>query len=504
MRGPLGGGGLGAAAAPAVYDWSTDPQTMAWFRPDSVYANRVTNQPAWPALAEIGGAVARSSSAGPQGTPAYMPAIATGGILKTTTTTLFSGPFRIIVVAKILDASPVFSTFIASQVGNGADLSYLPGTGIIAESGSAIVQNVDAAASFHIIDGLFWGGTFGGLSLNGADFVGGSIEGAGLQGFNVAAFSDGSRRCTAAISDIIICEGPGTPAWDASLYAYLQTRYALNTRAPAPTNKHTVAAPAWNSSAPWDAFPVAGQSNCQGLGENAATAFGANIYSLGYDFIWKAATDPITSATPHTREPVDNGNVVASHAGHVGFGNAMQPHRGKPLAFIPIGAGGSYVVPAVAPGSALGWDPTYPRGLELEDSLFGSWLNRCLEAQFWGGTIPAAMWHQGESEAQSQDAAVQDQWVPRTQAMFDRLRHLLGIPNLPIWYVQIQPLITDVFWTRFRTVVQPQLQSANQFMVAAPDGPYRSDASTSHLHLQTSALEVLYANIATSMIAHGI
>lgn len=493
------GAGIGLAAGPQGF--SADPQVMAWWRPDTGYVNRIGSSP-FGNLAEFGGAVATLATAGPNATPVYNILATSGGTLKSVGRHTYAGPLQMFVVLQRTGAD-AFGYWLAG-IGTQSALVYNAGDVGVLSGTNLLIHGVDSSV-FHSYDALFWGSSYGGISLDGGAYTRGEVAGSSFGGIVIGSAGDDSVRANIRVADVILVEGRASQKLTQQIYKYLQGRYpSLALGTPAYVADHA-APPPWTYTSPWDCWLEMGQSNGEGLGTTPATAFGANNYVLGYDFVWKAATDPIC-AVAQNRDTVNTGVSVATHAGQAGFMNLMQPHYGRPLVMVPVCAGGSSQSPEITFPDIFCWEPSLQRGLKLPDSLYGSLLARAKEAQFRGGTIRGLIIHQGESEGQAADNPTQDLWIPRTQNMIDSFRRDLNLPGMPVIYSQIQPAPSATYaaiWARMRNVVQPQLASSNVIMVSVPDGPYIAASAVDHLHLDTAGLEAFYALVATAAIAHG-
>lgn len=501
MKGPNGSG-----VQAASNQIENNPALMNWWLPESGLRNRVGNN-SWGDLVELGGAVPIVAGAGPDGTPVYRFSIASGGVLKTTGARVFSSPIQIIIICKQRTAG--FCIWASTQNTSGVLMNQVANTfGMVAGSN---ITKATTALAFHCYDTVWWGSTYGAVSIDGAAYTRGATQAAVFGGLVIGSANDGTTsRADLDVCGIYVLEGfPGDPL-HTQIYQDIQRRWpSLAVATPVyPSNR--AGNPSWAFGSPWKAIPIMGQSNCQGLGTIASTAFAANTFALGYDFKWNVAADPITAGLT-ARETIDNGGITATHAGHVGLLNAMQAHWGVPTVGLPLAAGGSSFTTELDPLGVNYWNVDVPRGLLLNDCLAGSIINRIQEAQFYGGTIPFGVLHQGETEGQFANNAQQDLWPARAQRLFDTIRARVGLPNLPFFFAQLQPApgaSYAVQWTRMRDVIQPQLQSSNQFMVTVPDGAYIAGSVTDHLHLETKGgaggLEGFYAAVAASAIAHGL
>jgi hypothetical protein len=90
------------------------------------------------------------------------------------------------------------------------------------------------------------------------------------------------------------------------------------------------------------------------------------------------------------------------------------------------------IVPCAVSGSSLAqWAPDY-----TTFTLYGCMLARArMAAQY--GTIRGLVWYQGEAETMDRENAVA--YSARMHALFQSIRQDLGLPDLPIVFVQLGP-----------------------------------------------------------------
>ena len=155
---------------------------------------------------------------------------------------------------------------------------------------------------------------------------------------------------------------------------------------------------------------------------------------FGLDNKWQKPVEPIHGFFD-AEAPVYRGDFQKKPrpdcAGKVGPGTAFAKHiienTDRNIGLIPCALGGS---------SMEMWDPS------LKDqggkSLYGAMIERI---EMVGGNIKGVIWHQGESDRGTLEAA--QQYEKRMLKFIDSLRRDTGIPDLPIIYAQLGRLHTS-------------------------------------------------------------
>lgn len=206
-----------------------------------------------------------------------------------------------------------------------------------------------------------------------------------------------------------------------------------------------------------DVFVLAGQSNMQGSAPLAdLEVAGPSVRLFGMERVWQDATEPLhrlwRSPEPvhHGAWPDDvraqiDGLIEESLGGPtpslgagcgVAFANAYVEATGVPVGLIPAAYGGS---------SLADWSP------HRDDGLYGAMIRLVRSA---GGRIAGLLWHQGESETNTDDTA--DAYVATTRDLFAAVRRDLEAPELPVYIAQIGffPIIRTPEAARLWTAVR--------------------------------------------------
>lgn len=490
---------IAGAPGQTIVPWFQDPLTMGWYEP-SALTDQITVNSAWGPMVAQAGAVP-VAAAQIDGNPAWQCRKA-AGYLATPSTRNFFGPFRVLIVARFVGSPTADDTLLGdASNNNGSAIQYVDSTHVKARGTTALTSLATNPLAWHCYDITWWGGNFSYVSVDGGAVTRVSIGTGLLDGFSLGAYA-GANRADVDVAEVIWLESRAPFALAAQIYAFLSAKFpSLSLGAPASyTETTTIANPPWTFTSPWSCWLQGGQSNALGLGTTASVAVNSNVYVLKYDFSWAAMADPVGNYT-NLRDWATVGNIVGAFSGAPAFGNAMQARYGQPFALVPATPGGSTISLGATDYST--WNVGTMRGNVLANCALGALESRALEAQRRGATIRGLIVHQGESEAANGSNAQQDAWLPAWTAAIAHLRTVLGIPNLPVVYVQIQPLTSSAPWTRMRDVVQPQLAGlvTNCVMVSAPNGPYIPASTADHLHLETTALEVLYGTTIPAAIA---
>ena len=241
---------------------------------------------------------------------------------------------------------------------------------------------------------------------------------------------------------------------------------------------------------PTRVFLLMGQSNMSGRGDASEAPPGAldsdpRILLLGNDGSVRVAEEPIDSAIGQLDA------VSADPSAGVGPGLAfakavIEASPGAPILLVPCAKGGSAIA---------AWRPAL--GV---DTLYGSCLARA-KAASEVGAISGALWHQGESDAETSDSA--RAWPQAFRALVERLRSDLDPPDLPFVFVTIgdEPLhgrFAGRFaaWTELQRA-QDAIQLRCAQSVAAAGLPRTAD----DLHLSTAGQLKLGALMAAAWIS---
>lgn len=166
---------------------------------------------------------------------------------------------------------------------------------------------------------------------------------------------------------------------------------------------------------------LAGQSNMSGRGALRASTPEERtpdpaIRVYGNDGAWRPALDPLDAAAGQ----IDTVSADAQAAVGPGlpFARAMRRLTRRPVDLVPCAKGGS---------SIRRWRPA-----EGRNTLYGSCVARTKEV---GRRISGLLWYQGESDAESLEAAAN--WSAAFAGMVERFRRDLASPTLPIVLVQL-------------------------------------------------------------------
>lgn len=184
---------------------------------------------------------------------------------------------------------------------------------------------------------------------------------------------------------------------------------------------------------------------------------------------WRPPFEPLDSAVGQLDE------VSADPGAGVGpglsFADTLLDHRpSERIALVPCAKGGT---------SIKQWERSESRG-----TLYGSCLHRIRQVQPFG-TIKAILWHQGESDASSLEAA--QGWTERFEVMIENLRRDVGDAELPLVYAQIGSLSEaqrnrpDRYFAFWEDVKASQLRARV---------PHAAMIKTDHLELMDDGLHL--------------
>ncbi|MEW6357220.1 MAG: sialate O-acetylesterase [Planctomycetota bacterium] len=196
-----------------------------------------------------------------------------------------------------------------------------------------------------------------------------------------------------------------------------------------------------------DLWCIAGQSNASGTGlgiVDDGPELGVHLF--GNDEKWKLACHPIEDAT-NTLHPITITGIFHGHSPWLVFAKALKKHLAIPIGLIPTALG----------GSALRlWNPK-DKGKPV---LYENMMDMIAKA---GGRIKGIVWYQGESDANSENAAG---YKGRFAQFVSCVRKDLSSPDLPILTAQLSRCTTpapskeiDRAWTVLR---EQQRQAARE------------------------------------------
>lgn len=497
MRFGFGHGLSFHGALSGIAQWFTGAQLLAWFRPDSGYTDRVS--PSYLGdLTEQGGAVALQASGGPDDRPYWSLAKASGGWLRTAQTTLLRGPLHVFAIVRGTGAPAANDTWFGTGATSGCAIKYASSTAVKIV-GSSSTNFTTTPLGWHLIEVVFWA-SFSSVSIDGGAF-GAAVASLGATNINGLGLGSigGNNRADVDVAEFIVFEGRAPVATATAARAYLAARYPSLSIAATATyvDPPVTSAPPW--SVPADGFLCIGQSNEDGLSSVPTEAFDAGVYMLTSAHTWAAATHPWASTT-NARDTVSN-DAAPNYSAISAFANRMRAYYKRPFVLIGCSRGGTNVTPETGIGTAdQDWRASYPRGNVLPNSLLGSACARAEEFIRQGGTLRGIQLCQGEYEGQNASNAQQDLWPARWQAIINYIRTRLNLPDLPVIFTQLPataPAGSETPWARLRNTVQPQLQTANQFMVTADDAAKEADG----LHWQGASCDTTGAAWASAAIS---
>jgi sialate O-acetylesterase len=255
-----------------------------------------------------------------------------------------------------------------------------------------------------------------------------------------------------------------------------------------------------------DLFVLGGQSNMQGGAPlRDLEPVGPAVRLFGLERTWQQPIEPLhrlwRSPEPvHTREfpmpmPEDIDDLIAKSVDgpepHVGagcgiaFANAYVAAIGVPVGLLPAAYGGS---------SLDDWNP------DRDNGLYAAMVRIVAAA---GGRVAGLLWHQGESEADSDLTATS--YVANARRVFDAFRRDLLLPDLPVYAAQAGFFPVDrrpgaaKRWTDVRAAQLDPVPLGIQGVVAT------ADLTTSDpIHLDSTSLRRLgrrYARLVTGQAA---
>lgn len=495
------GCGSAAVAPGPVYDWTQDPQIVSRYRADSLADIGPRNT--WGTLAAVGTVPSGTDA---DGNPTWQVRHTGGGYLQPPGTATQINPNTIIMIAKAVSPTAGQAWFMGAATG---------GTYLIYEDAGAM--NTGTGSNFSITPAnqnlitFYAHNQASRVSVqNGAYQILGSTAG-GSVGSLVGGICIGSRRGSQTgnvdISEVWILEGQPSQQFLAGLTAYVRGRYPSMSLPSTPPAAFSVDATSLNGlfTAPFDIILLTGQSNnsCHAI-SGTPTAPGALAYILGNDNVVKAMPllydDPTNALDQQGATDSLGGGVVGGNA--TALVAAYTAATGRPCVVIPSAAGGSYMGPALA-SNTIDWEPSYPNGNKLRNSLYGSALARLKNMIGLGGTFRFVFHYQGEAEAGNSVAgATPSGHAARTATFITSFFADLGQPTRII-VQKIANLAAPAVAGDVAIVQAGQagLAVAGSILIGpASNGPYE----TGNLHLQASAQNAVGAAAAALALAQPV
>jgi sialate O-acetylesterase len=193
-----------------------------------------------------------------------------------------------------------------------------------------------------------------------------------------------------------------------------------------------------------DLWVLAGQSNMEGYGilEDVETP-SPFVHVFDMADRWHLAEEPLhwlcdspdrchneVTGEEQRRLATEARQTRAVGAGlGLTFAKTLHAATGVPIGLIPCAHGGT---------SLTQWSPA--RKHEGGDLLYGSMLRRVRAV---GGRVRGLLWYQGESDANTEDAA---RYASRFREFVQNVREDFGDAELPVAWVQIGRLVTPLPW----------------------------------------------------------
>jgi hypothetical protein len=250
--------------------------------------------------------------------------------------------------------------------------------------------------------------------------------------------------------------------------------------------------------ADFDFIVIGGQSQNSNYTSAGSLTFTSGILELGNDNVYKAAVSKYDDPTNQTDLiSLENPAALKSYGNAIAMANQIAAASGRPLVIVPCMLGGSGIVPPQSGGVLWAiWDPAFPRGFGLRNSLMGSMVARTQDAIARGGKFRYLWWDQGQAEAIS-DLAHVNAWVSKTDSALSYFYARTGLPERTI-FAQMAVTPHGSNWAAARAA-QPGLASASRIMVSEPDGPYEPDG----LHDGPAAADALGGLVAGAALSAG-
>ena len=218
-------------------------------------------------------------------------------------------------------------------------------------------------------------------------------------------------------------------------------------------------------------FLLAGQSNMAGRGkiadlEATDTAPNPQILALDKNGDWQPANDPL--------------HWDKAEAG-VGIGKffarrILEKNPDRNIGLIPTACGGS-PISAWEPGKYFDQTDSHP----YDDCLARA--KRAMQ----DGTLTAILWHQGEGDANAQNAPLYEE---RLTKLIARFRSELNAPNIPFIIGQLGRFPARP-WTAYHEQVDQAQQNVAAKIPNTAFVPAQNLTSNDHLHFDTASLRTL-------------
>ena len=232
-----------------------------------------------------------------------------------------------------------------------------------------------------------------------------------------------------------------------------------------------------NARAQTDIYILAGQSNMAGMaplgGEPSPQNQGRLMMLVTNTGAWVQAKDP-TNAYPNTG--------VGPTLWFADRMAALMPDR--TIGIVNCAKGGTYLAD---------WMPDY-----MTRSLYGNMLWHARQAKAYG-TIKGFLWYQGEAETVDRENVLL--YTRRMHALFSAIRQDLGIPDLPIVFVQLGPGPNDYSRPYWRDIQlrQQYIDDAQPDGIAMVSASDLQTISATNYHLNQQSQIILGGRLADMM-----
>lgn len=488
------------------FAWASDPNILSWREADSGLGDKIANNP-WGAFTQPGGAVPIASG-GANGQLEWQFTKGSGKYLLAAGADLnlrYYPPFHLFVIVKSTGTPSAGDAWLGNPLNGNPRLCWQASTTARITSNSSVDITGITTANYNLYDIYFHSG-FSRRSVNGAAYttidttIGSAMDGLVLGAGNSA----GGVSSSCAIPFIMIVEGQASATLKAGLFAYLNAKYGMGLPAPPATFSIAAADPSALFTPPFDIVVGGGASNNGNYSQVATAAFNPNIYIFGNDNVYKTA--PALYDVNTNQMDVISADTPSSPAGGNASSlcNSLQAAWGRPLVYIPCMTGSSYVVPGTTmPPQHFTWEQSYLLGSRpvgatgVRNTIFNSAVERVKDAIAKGGTYRFMWWYgDGEALVAQQFGDLWPTYAPQT---WDAFHARIGQTKRVV-YVQMALTTHGTNWANFRANTQPLVQTSQQIMVSAPDGPYNGDGLG---HLQGTACDTIGAAGAAAAIAAG-
>jgi hypothetical protein len=226
-----------------------------------------------------------------------------------------------------------------------------------------------------------------------------------------------------------------------------------------------------------DIYILAGQSNMMGMAPLQGEPLAKNAAML-YNFSvgraeWCQAKDPLSEYAGSGMGP------------GMSFADSMAALTGQQIGLVMCAKGGTHLAE---------WMPDY-----MTHSLYGAMIANARKAAAAGGHICGLIWYQGEAEAV--DRADVLEYSQRMHVLFSAVRQDLGLPDLPIIFVQLGPGPNDYshpYWHDIQ-VYQQYIADAQPPGIAMVTAADLKILSPTDYHLNQQSQIILGARIADAM-----